>query len=131
MDNSQSLIRVGDFENWKKSIIPEYFIEPNTNIYVVNDKFIIVVNFPGIPRENIRIEISNNELTLFGKMPTNFELAKCDFYIKEFKLGNYCRKFILSDSIDIDNIAARYDNGQLTLILPKYKRQDNFEIQIK
>jgi HSP20 family protein len=131
MDNSQSLIRVEDIENWRKSVVPENFIEPDTNIYVVNDKFIIVVNFPGIPRENIRIEIANNELTLFAKMPTNFELAKCDFYIKEFQLGNYHRKFILSDSIDIENIAAKFDNGQLTLILPKHKRQEKKEVEIE
>jgi HSP20 family protein len=131
MDNPKGLVKVDDFIRWQSGVIPEKFIEPQTNIYVSNDRFIIVSNFPGVFKENIRIEISDNELTILGRMPAYFEIDKCDFYIKEFNLGVYQRKFVLSDSIDVANVFAQYENGQLTIILPKHKKQEKQEIFIR
>jgi HSP20 family protein len=131
MDSPKGLVRADDFFKWQSSILPEKFLVPETNIYVANERFIIVSNFPGIPKENIRIEISDNELTVLGRMPVYFEIDKCDFYIKEFNQGIYYRKFVLSDSIDAANVFAQCENGQLTIILPKHKRQEKHEIAIR
>jgi len=131
MDKPKGIIRIEDFINWQANIIPENFIKPETNIYVANSRFIIVVNLPGVSKENIKIELSNNELTLYAKMPVTFEINECDFYIKEFRIGAYHRKFILSETIDKSNIIAKHENGQLTLILPNHKIPDKQEIVIK
>jgi HSP20 family protein len=131
MDTPQGLVKIDDLLYWQSKISPENFIEPQTNIYVVNDKFVVVSNLPGVPRENIKIEISDNELSFMGRAPGNFEIAACDFYIKEFRLGAYYRKFILSDNIDIENIDAKFENGQLTIILPRRKKCEKHEIIIK
>ena len=129
--NSGQLVKVDDLISWQSSIFSENTIKPETNIYVVNDRFIIVANMPGVSRENIRVEISDNELTIYGKVNTNFEMKMCDFYLKEFKTGNYTRKFILSESIDCSQVEAKYENGQLTLILPKHKKYEKKEIPIR
>ena len=131
MDTPQGLVKVDDLLYWQSKLSPENFIEPETNIYVVNDKFVIVSNLPGVPRENIKIEIADNELSFIGRAPSNFETPSCDFYIKEFRLGTYYRKFVLSDSIEVENIGANFENGQLTIILPKRKKREKQEIIIK
>ncbi len=131
MNSGEGLVRVDDLMNWQNAIFTENCIQPETNIYVVNDKFIIVVNMPGVSRENVRVEISDNELAVYGKVASNFEMKKCDFYLKEFKSANYTRKFVLSDSIDCANVEAKYENGQLTLVLPKYKKYEKHEILIR
>jgi len=129
--NSGQLVKVDDLISWQSAIFSENTIKPETNIYVVNDRFVIVANMPGVSRENIRVEISDNELTIYGKANNNFEMQMCDFYLKEFKTGNYTRKFILSESIDCSQVEAKYENGQLTLILPKHKKYEKKEIPIR
>jgi len=131
MDSGEGLIRVDDLLNWQNVILTENCTQPETNIYVVNDRFIIVANMPGVSRENVRVEISDNELTIYGKADSNFEMKKCDFYLKEFKSANFMRKFVLSESIDCPNVEAKYENGQLTLILPKHRKYDKHEILIR
>jgi HSP20 family protein len=131
MDSGEGLIRVDDLLSWQNVIIAENCTQPETNIYVVNDRFIIVANMPGVSRENVRVEVSDNELTIYGKATSNFEMKKCDFYLKEFKSANFMRKFILSESIDCSNVEAKYENGQLTLILPKHRKYEKHEILIR
>jgi len=131
MNSGEGLIRVDDLLSWQNQIFTENCIQPETNIYVVNDRFIIVANMPGVSRENVRVEISENELTLYGKTSANFEMKKCDFYLKEFKSANFMRKFVLSESIDCANVEAKFENGQLTLILPKHRKYEKHEILIR
>ena len=131
MDSGEGLIKVDDLLNWQNVILPENCIQPETNIYVVNDKFIIVANMPGVARENVRVEISDNELTIYGKADSNFEMKKCDFYLKEFKSANFMRKFVLGESIDCAGVDAKYSDGRLTLVLPKHKKYDKHEIVIR
>jgi HSP20 family protein len=131
MDSGEGLVRVDDLLNWQNVILTENCAQPETNIYVVNDRFIIIANMPGVSRENVRVEISDNELIIYGKANSNFEMKKCDFYLKEFKSANFTRKFVLSESIDCANVEAKYENGQLTLILPKHKKYDKHEIIIR
>lgn len=131
MNSGEGLVRVDDLLSWQNSIFMENCAQPETNIYVVNDRFIIVANMPGVSRENVRVEISENELTIYGKISANFEMKRCDFYLKEFKTANFTRKFVLSESIDCANVEAKYENGQLTLVLPKHKKYDKQEIVIR
>jgi len=130
MDSGEGLIKVDDMM-WQNVIFAENCLQPETNIYVVNDRFVVVANLPGVSRDNIRVEISDNELTIYGRVSSNFEMKKCDFYLKEFKSANYTRKFVLSESIDCSKVEAKYENGQLTLVLPKHKKYDKHEIVIR
>jgi HSP20 family protein len=99
----------------------ETFLAPLTDIYETEDEFALIANMPGVPRENIQLKLEDTSLAIFGRI--NFsEVIKRNYILNENELGNYYRKFNISNSIDETRIEAKFDNGQLIIKLPKHDR---------
>lgn len=109
----------------------EYYIYPLVNIHETNDEFVLVADMPGVPKENVTINFADDFLTIKGKMnPVNSEVKK--YILKETGYGNtYLRKFRINDTIDTNKIDAVYENGQLTVKMPKHDRVKPRTISIK
>jgi HSP20 family protein len=96
-------------------------IVPLTDIYETEDNFVLTANLPGVSKENVQLKLEDGSLTIFGKI--NYEeISRRKYVLNENVLGNYYRKFKLSDSIDGTKIEARFENGQLVVTLPKHER---------
>ena len=76
---------------------------------------------PGVNKENVKLKLEEESLTIFGKI--NYDEAVSRKYVlNENAVGNYYRKFRISNSIDETKISAKYENGQLIVNLPKHDR---------
>lgn len=93
-------------------------ISPSTDIYENVDEFIMIINMPGVNRSEIQVKVIDDSLIVFGRI-NYYEVVERDYILNETELGNYYRKFKISSTIDKQKINAKYDNGQLTVILPK------------
>ena len=93
-------------------------ISPSTDIYENADEFIMIINMPGVNRSEIQVKVIDDSLIVFGRI-NYYEVVERDYILNETELGNYYRKFKISSTIDKQKINAKYDNGQLTVILPK------------
>lgn len=105
-------------ENWEKEFENSFLVSPRSDIYETEDKFGIIVNLPGVKKENIKIKIEKNVLELMA-ISNHEKYSSNNFIHRENKFGNFYRRFNLSESIAIDNINATLENGQLLLELPK------------
>ena len=104
-------------------------IQPSTDIFENPDEFILVANMPGVSRGDIQVKVVNESLIVFGKVNYN-EIVSRDYILNENEIGNYFRKFKISDSIDKNNINAKFDNGQLIVFLPKSEKAKSRTIDI-
>jgi len=96
-------------------------ILPSSDIYENEDEFVLVSNMPGVARSDVQVKIVDDSLVIFGRI--NYEEAvNRNYILNENEPGNYFRKFKISDSIDETKINAKYDNGQLIVILPKHDK---------
>lgn len=93
-------------------------ISPSTDIYENVDEFIMIINMPGVNRSEIQVKVIDDSLIVFGRI-NYYEVIERDYILNETELGNYYRKFKISSTIDKQKINAKYDNGQLTVVLPK------------
>lgn len=93
-------------------------ISPSTDIYENVDEFIMIINMPGVNRSEIQVKVIDDSLIVFGRI-NYYEVVERGYILNETELGNYYRKFKISSTIDKQKINAKYDNGQLTVILPK------------
>ncbi len=93
-------------------------ILPSSDIYENADEYILVANMPGVSRSEIQVKVIDESLIVFGRIDYN-EIVSRDYILNENEIGNYFRKFKISDSIDKARINAKYDNGQLIVYLPK------------
>ena len=91
-----------------------------TDIRDEGNAFVLEAELPGFQKEDIDIQLSDNNLTITAKHQTaSEEKDKGGNYIRrERSWGSYSRSFDVSD-IDTTQIKAGYQNGVLTLNLPK------------
>lgn len=104
-------------------------IVPPVDIYETSNDVILVADVPGVTKENLRLDIDKDELTIIG----TFEEQDTggEKLIDECIYGEYNRTFTLGDTIDRGKIAAKLDNGVLTITLPKQERLKPREIAIE
>ena len=107
----------------EKSILPE------ADIFETDDNYFLVVNMPGVSRDKISVKIVDTQLIIFGKI--NYEEAiNRNYLLNETEIGNYYRTFKTTDTIDLQKIEAKFENGQLILKLPKQENKKSRTIPI-
>jgi HSP20 family protein len=91
------------------------------NLRETDKSYELEVVAPGLKKEDFKINISGDTLIVSfeHKKEDNQENQKEGWLRKEYKMQSFSRSFNLDDSIDANNIAAKYDNGILCLSLPK------------
>jgi HSP20 family protein len=84
-----------------------------------NEKdFTIELSVPGYSKEEIRIQVEKNMLTIRSEKKENQE-TQGKTLVKEFTFRSFERKFILPKSVNADQITAVFNNGILEVLLPK------------
>lgn len=91
-----------------------------TDIKDEGDKFVLEADMPGFNKEDIKLDLNNDVLTIKAERHSEHEDkdAKGKYIRCERSYGSYSRQFDVS-GIATDDIRAKYDNGVLTLDLPK------------
>lgn len=123
MSDNKEIIAVKALNNYSLEEIlrTQNNISPSTDIYENNDEFILISNMPGVSRSEVQVKVIENSLIVFGKINYD-EITSRNYILNENEIGNFFRKFNISDSIDKNKINARYDNGQLIIYLPKSEK---------
>ena len=91
---------------------------PTVDIFEDDQALTLVADMPGVPKENLTIDLRDDVLTITGapsvSMPPEETLI-----LQEFEIGKYFRQFTLSEMINQEQIEAKIYNGVLRLTLPK------------
>ena len=92
---------------------------PAVNVKETEAAFVIELAAPGLKKEDLKINVENNTLTIGYKSETKTE-EKADKYTRqEFGLTSFSRSFRLPKTVNADAINAAYTDGILTVELPK------------
>ncbi len=131
MTESKELINLRnlDGDSWKEFLETENSVSPLIDIFEKDDNYVLVVSMPGVKRENIRVKIEGEDLFIFGKVNYH-ERNNYKYILNENEIGNYYRRFKLSESIDQSKIEAMYENGQLVIVMPKDEKLKARTIEI-
>lgn len=91
--------------------------EPAVDVYEHEDEFLMQVDMPGARRDAIGLRYDRGTLTLEAMVATPANAGRA--LLREFRPVQFRRVFKLGDVIDADRIQANYENGVLTVTLPK------------
>lgn len=89
-----------------------------TDVRDTGDAFILEAELPGFSKDDLSLDIENDCLTISAKRTQESNDEKPNYIKRERYYGSFSRSFDVS-GIDIDRIEASYDDGVLTLNLPK------------
>jgi HSP20 family protein len=86
-----------------------------------NDKnYVVHADIPGMSKDNIKVEIDGNQVAVSAETKSEKEEKNGERVLRaERYSGKFYRAFALSEDIDEENAQAKYENGVLTLTLPK------------
>lgn len=92
---------------------------PPMNVTQDGDNFYLRAEVPGINASELSITAVKNRISIAGKRDIPNEKERVSYHRKERPEGSFNRTLTLPTELDIERIEARYDDGVLTLKLPK------------
>lgn len=94
---------------------------PQVDIYETKEGLWLWADMPGVDEASLNVHLDNGVLTIEGQVDVK-EYENTDPLYTEYNVGNYVRRFTLSNDVDSDRIVARMQHGVLSLEIPKAER---------
>jgi len=115
----------------KKEAVKELSrFRPATDILEREDGFHIFMDMPGVSRDDMTIDLEEDELTVTGRS-TQCPIPGEKFVEAQFGACEYVRSISISDIVDRERIKASLENGVLELFLPKVEKVQPKRITIQ
>ncbi|QJW92158.1 Hsp20/alpha crystallin family protein [Spirosoma taeanense] len=111
-----------DMNDFFNTTTPAMHNVPAVNVVEHQDGFRIEVAAPGLKKEDFKLSLNHNNLTISAYQETkNEEQDKSNekYTRREFSYSSFQRTFTLPTSVDADNIQASYSEGVLKIEIPK------------
>ena len=83
------------------------------------DAFVVKASLPGMNPDDLEVTFNNNILTIQGEVKEEHESDEKRYHLRERRYGSFSRSISLPSTINADAIDASYQDGVLTLTLPK------------
>ena len=113
----------GMFPDFHRDFGEDFFSKgsyPKVNVINHDSRLVIEAAIPGMTRDDINVEITDNVLTIQGMSNQNENISDSQYVRREIKRSSFRRSFTLSETLDSENIDANFGNGILTLEIPKF-----------
>lgn len=104
---------------------------PVTDVSETPDHLTLRLEVPGLDREDIKLSVENNVLTVRGEKRQETSSEDETFYRTERSYGSFERSFTLPSHFDADNVQAQMENGVLTIRVPRREEAKAREIRIE
>jgi HSP20 family protein len=120
------------------SDVPERFGEPELAVWAPEievfdreSEFVVRADLPGLKKEDVRVEVTENALMLEGERRKEHEERREGFYRSERSYGRFSRAVPLPEGVDTEKVEAEFKDGVLEVRLPAPKRQPQQRRQIE
>ena len=130
MTETKEMLEVAQPKSWDEALEKESWIAPLVDIYETKDDYFLTAVMPGVKKEDIKIKLEEGHLILMGRINYD-ETVNRKYVLHETEIGNYYRRFKISDSVEESKIDAKLENGILNVKLPKHERVKPKTIEIK
>jgi len=127
--NNHSHAAKGNYAGNRRHLFIRSMQRAAVNIYKTESSFEMLVFAPGRIKENFKLGVAGNELTISYTPPEGF--PKFDWVLREYSRGGFVRTFTLDESIDTTNISAKYEDGVLEVSLPIVAGKESAQQEIK
>ena len=103
---------------------------PRLNIVETDRQYEVSVELPGISSEDVTIELEDGKLTIEGEVGHEMKDEGTTFHCVERRFGKFQRIISVADTVEPDKIVAEFENGILTVSLPKAEQVKPKRIEV-
>jgi HSP20 family protein len=101
------------------------------DVYETTDKLVVRAALPGVKPEDVDVTIDGNMLTIKGEFKTEEEQKENQYHRREMRTGSFERVLALPDRFQTDKAEASFENGILTLTIPKAEQTKVNRIKVQ
>ncbi|MFQ6100639.1 MAG: Hsp20/alpha crystallin family protein [Anaerolineae bacterium] len=101
------------------------------DMYETDDAIVVKSAIPGIKSEDLNISVTGDTLTIKGETKVEEEVKEKNYIRRERRYGSFCRSLPIPVSVVADKAEAEFENGVLTLTLPKAEEVKPKAIKVK
>jgi HSP20 family protein len=103
---------------------------PSVDIYETEHELVVKADIPDIKPEELDIRVENNILTIRGERKFDKQVSENNYLRVERAYGTFARSFSLASTVNTEAIKADYNNGVLTLRVPKREEAKPKQIKV-
>lgn len=92
---------------------------PAVNVLDNAEEYIVEMAVPGLKKSDFDINLDNQLLTISASLNEQREDTSDNYTRREFGYSSFKRTFSLPETVEVDKIEAKYDEGLLRVLLPK------------
>ena len=100
-----------------------YSFVPKVDVVENEKAFELHVAVPGMSKDDFKIDLNENYLTISGERKFAQDKKQDDFRLIETQFGSFSRTFTLPENVDAAGITAKYTNGILEVTVPKDEKK--------
>ncbi|MCA9396668.1 MAG: Hsp20/alpha crystallin family protein, partial [Candidatus Omnitrophica bacterium] len=110
-------------------------IASSVDVAETADQIVVSCDVPGVDKEDIKIDIKNNVLTIRGERKNKIERSGSSddyqYHHQEIQFGGFERSFVLPDQVDPSSAVAEHKNGVLTVRINKIEGKEPIRVPIQ
>jgi HSP20 family protein len=100
------------------------------DVSLTSDELVVEAQLPGVKLDDVEITVENGRLTIRGETATERSENDGDFLVREIRRGSFSRTISLPNGIEPDKATATFEDGILTLRIPKAEEVKPRQIRI-
>jgi len=104
---------VGQFDGGLTDLAPPLDVRETNNAYVVE------IDLPGVDPDGTEVLVEGRVLTVRGSFATEEEHEQGNYLVRERRQGSFMRAVALPGMVEIDQVKSKFEDGKLTITLPK------------
>ena len=101
------------------------------DMFETKDEVVVQAGLPGAKPEQVELTVTGNVLTICGQVKDEQEIKSEDYIRREHRYGSFSRSVTLPSGLQADKAQATFDNGMLTLRIPKSEEAKPKKILVK
>jgi HSP20 family protein len=106
-------------------------LSPRLDFSEKEGAYYITAELPGIKKEDITVCINGGYVTVSGKKRQKSADGDADYFMRETKSGTFSRRIRLPGKVDEHKADAAYQDGVLTVVIPKKKDPTFLKVEIR
>jgi HSP20 family protein len=118
-----------EVEKKQETTVPSRAFLPVTDIFETDQALTVVLEMPGVGKDNVDISVENDILTIERRINYS-KYEGLEPVYTEYNIGHYVRSFQLSSKIEQSEISAGLKDGVMTLVLPKAEKAKPRKIKL-
>jgi len=95
------------------------------------DVFTVKASLPGISPDDLNVTLEDNVLTIQGEVKEDETIEESNYHIRERRTGSFSRSVRFPVPVESDKVEAEFENGVLTLSIPKAEAMKPKRIAVK